>query len=177
MQQGPVQLAAIEVRLSGDDERVLRQYGNQVAQLLERTPGSLDVHSDWREDAYRMKLSLREEVANRLGFTNASIGRVLASGFEGEPVTTYWEGQRDIAVTLRLEPARRQTFNDVVNTYVISPVTGARVPLDSIAAVSPVWDPGRIVRRNGVRTLTIRSWAQGGTLPSQVLERVRSGNG
>ena len=55
----------------------------------------------------------------------------------------------------------------------MSPVTGARVPLDSIATVSPVWDPGRIVRRNGVRTLTIRSSAQGGILPSQVLERVR----
>ena len=53
-----------------------------------------------------MKVNLDEEVANRLGFTNATIGRVLAGGFEGEPVTTYWEGERDIAVTLRLEPAR-----------------------------------------------------------------------
>ena len=173
LQQGPVQLAAIEVRLTGDDEHVLRDGGDQVLQLLQGTPGSLDVHSDWREDAYRMKVNLREEVANRLGFTNATIGQELAGGFEGAPVTTYWEGERDIAVALRLEPARRQTFNDVANTYVFSPVTGARVPLDSIAAVSPVWDPGRIVRRNGVRTLTIRSWSQGGILPSQVLERVR----
>ena len=43
------------------------------------------MHSDWREDAYRMKVNLREEVANRLGFTNATIGQVLAGGFEGEP--------------------------------------------------------------------------------------------
>jgi multidrug efflux pump subunit AcrB/outer membrane protein TolC len=173
LQQGPVQLAAIEIRFSGDDERVLRQYGDQVLQLVQNTPGSLDVHSDWREDAYRLKLNLNEEVANRLGFTNASVGQVLANGFEGAPVTTYWEGERDVAVMLRLEPARRQSFNDVVNTYVMSPLTGARVPLDSIATVSPVWDPGRIVRRNGVRTLTVRSWAQGGILPSQVLDRVR----
>src|ERR1022692_4834718 len=34
LQQGPVQLAAIEVRLTGDDERVLRSYGDQVLQLL-----------------------------------------------------------------------------------------------------------------------------------------------
>jgi len=173
LQQGPVQLAAIEVRLTGDDEHVLRSFGDQVADLLQHTPGSLDVHSDWREDAYRMRVNLREEVANRLGFTNATVGRVLAAGFEGQPVTTYWEGERDVAVTLRLDPERRQTFNDVANTYMMSPLTGARVPLDSIANVSPVWDPGRIVRRNGVRTLTIRSWAQGGLLPSQVLEKVR----
>jgi multidrug efflux pump subunit AcrB/outer membrane protein TolC len=173
LQQGPVQLAPIEVRLTGDDERVLRYWGDQVQQLVRRQPGALDVYSDWREDAYRMKVTLREELANRLGFTNATIGQVLAGGFEGEPVTTYWEGERDIAVTLRLEPTRRQNFNDVANTYVMSPVTGARVPLDSIASVAPVWDPGRMVRRNGVRTLTIRSSAQGGILPSQVLQNIR----
>jgi len=173
LQQGPVQEAALEVRLTGDDQAVLRHWSDQVSQLLLRTPGTLDVHSDWREDAYRLKVNLRQEVANRLGFTNASVGQVLAGGFEGAPVTTYWEGERDVAVTLRLEPTRRQTFNDVANTYVMSPVTGARVPLDSIAAVSPVWDPGRIVRRNGVRTLTVRSWSQGGVLPSQVMDRVR----
>ncbi len=173
LQQGPVQEAAIEVRLTGEDDKVLQYWANQVADLVERTPGSLDVHSDWREDAYRLKVNLREEVANRLGFTNANIGQQLAGGFEGEPFTTYWEGDRDIAVALRLEPAHRQSFQDVANTYVNSPVTGAHVPLDSIAAVSAVWGPGRIVRRNGVRTLTIRSWAGGGLLPSQVLTRIK----
>ena len=87
LQQGPVQLAAIEVRLTGDDERVVAALGRSgQPNSLQRTPGSLDVHSDWREDAYRMKVNLRQEVANRLGFTNATIGQVLAAGFEGEPV-------------------------------------------------------------------------------------------
>src|SRR5208283_5657054 len=174
LQQGAVQEAAIEVRLTGDDDKVLQYWGNQVAELLERTPGSLDVHSDWREDAYRLKVNLRDEVANRLGFTNANIGQELSGGFEGAPVTTYWEGDRDVAVALRLAPTLRQSFQDVSNTYLISPVTGARVPLDSIASVAAVWDPGRIVRRNGVRTLTVRAWSEGGVLPSQVLERIKA---
>ena len=131
------------------------------------------MHSDWREDAYRLKVNVRQEVANRLGFTNANIGQELAGGFEGEPVTTYWEGDRDVTVALRLAPTLRRTFQNVAGTYLISPVTGARVPLDSIASVSAVWDPGRIVRRNGVRTLTVRSWAEAGILPSQVMERVK----
>ncbi len=174
LQQGPIQEAAIEIRLTGEDDKVLRYLGNQVSTLLERTPGSLDVHSDWREDAYRLKVNVREEVANRLGFTNANIGQELAGGFEGESVTTYWEGDRDVTVALRLAPALRQSFQNVSDTYLISPVTGARVPLDSIAAVSAVWDPGRIVRRNGVRTMTIRSWSDGSVLPSQVLERIKA---
>ncbi|MBV9504781.1 MAG: efflux RND transporter permease subunit [Acidobacteriia bacterium] len=173
LQQGPVQEAAIEVRITGDDDRILRRLGDQVQTILESTPGALDVHNDWREDAYRLKVNVREEVANRLGFSNASIGQELAGGFEGAPVTTYWEGNRDVTIALRLAPALRRSFQEVSNTYLISPVTGARVPLDSIADVSTVWDPGRIVRRNGVRTVTVRAWSDGGALPSQVFDRVK----
>ena len=173
MQQGPVQEAAIEVRITGEDDKVLEHLGNQVANVLSRAPGALDVHNDWREDVYRLKVNVREEVANRLGFTNAGIGQELAGGFDGAPVTTYWEGDRDVTLSLRLAPAFRQKLQDVSSTYVISPVTGARVPLDSIATVSPIWDSGRIVRRNGVRTLTVRAWSHGGILPSQVLNRIK----
>jgi multidrug efflux pump subunit AcrB/outer membrane protein TolC len=173
LQQGPVQEAAIEVRITGEDDKVLERLGSQVQSVLSRAPGALDVHNDWREDAYRLKVNVRQEVANRLGFTNAGIGQELAGGFDGAPVTTYWEGDRDVTVSLRLAPALRQNLQDVSSTYVISPVTGARVPLNSIATVSPVWDPGRIVRRNGVRTLTVRAWSGGGVLPSQVLTRVK----
>lgn len=173
LQQGPVQEAAIEVRITGEDDKVLERMGNRVENVLAHAPGALDVHSDWREDAYRLKVDVREEVANRLGFTNAGIGQELAGGFDGAPVTTFWEGDRDVTVALRLAPAFRRNLQDVSSTYVISPVTGARVPLDSIATVSPVWDPGRIVRRNGVRTLTVRAWSHGGVLPSQVLSRVK----
>jgi multidrug efflux pump subunit AcrB/outer membrane protein TolC len=173
LQQGPVQEAAIEVRITGEDDRVLERLGSQVATVLSRTPGALDIHNDWREDAYRLKVNVREEVASRLGFTNAGIGQELATGFDGQPTTTYWEGDRDVTVSMRLAPAVRQKLQDVASTYVTSPVTGARVPLHSIATVSPIWDSGRIVRRNGVRTLTVRAWSDGGVLPSQVLDRVK----
>src|ERR1700719_5106833 len=112
-QQGPVQEAAIEVRITGEDDKVLQQLGNQVADILSRTPGALDVHNDWREDAYRLKVNVRQEVANRLGFTNAGIGQQLAGGFDGAPVTTWWEGDRDVTVSLRLAPSFRPELQGV----------------------------------------------------------------
>ena len=81
LQQGPVQEAAIEVRITGEDDKVLQRLGSQVENVLSHSRGALDVHNDWREDAYRLKVNLREEVANRLGFTNAwHRGSVLAGG-------------------------------------------------------------------------------------------------
>jgi len=173
LQQGQVMEAPVEVRISGDDATVLKELGARVAGLLHEVPGAIYIHNDWREDTYRLKVNVREEVANRLGLTNANIARQLAGGFEGAPVTTYWEGDRDVPVVLRLEPSRRQSFKDVANTYVMSPLTGVRVPVGSIAELTPEWGPGRIVRRNGVRTLTVRAFAGEGRLPSEVLAEVR----
>jgi len=175
LQQGQIMEAPVEVRVSGEDIPTLRRVGNDIAGVLRRIPGAAYIHSDWHEDAYRLKVNLREEVANRLGLTNASIARQLAGGFEGAPVTTYWEGDRDVDVVLRLEPSRRQSFDNVAGMYVISQVTGARVPLGSVADLYPEWEPGRIVRRNGVRTLTVRAYPDQGHLASEILGQAEPG--
>ncbi|MGH2899879.1 MAG: efflux RND transporter permease subunit, partial [Solirubrobacteraceae bacterium] len=52
----------------------------------------------------------------------------------------------------------------------VSPTTGARVPLREVADVAPEFRASRIVRRNGVRTLTVRSFAAPSILPSVVLK-------
>ena len=53
--------------------------------------------------------------------------------------------------------------------YVVSPVTGARVPIQAMASLSPEWHPSRIVRRNGIRTLTVLAFPDDGRLASQIL--------
>ena len=108
-------------------------------------------------------VDLRQEVANRLGFTNTTIANELAGSFDGETVSTFWEGDRDVDIDLRLDSAQRQTFQNVSDTYMLSPITGARVPVSAMASLSPEWHPGRIVRRNGVRTLTVRAFPDRGT--------------
>jgi multidrug efflux pump subunit AcrB/outer membrane protein TolC len=169
LQQGQVMEAPVEVRITGEDIATLRRLGNRIEDQLRRVPGTTYIHTDWHEDAYRLRVNVREEVANRLGLTNASIARQLAGAFEGAPVTTYWEGDRDVNVVLRLDPSRRQTFDNVAGSYVMSPLTGARVPLGSVADMYPLWEPGRIVHRNGVRTLTVRAFPESGHLASEIL--------
>jgi outer membrane protein TolC len=55
----------------------------------------------------------------------------------------------------------------------MSPVTGAKVPLTAVASFTPDWQPGRIVRRNGVRTLTVRAFPSGKRLASEILGNAR----
>jgi multidrug efflux pump subunit AcrB/outer membrane protein TolC len=170
LQQGPVFAAPNEIRLVGDDAGLLRTYGDSVAQIFERTPGSAYVHTDWRDQELALGLHVRPEVATRLGLSEADIAMQLSGAFAGAPISTFWEGKRDLDVTFRLDGAERSGMNDVAGTTLVSPTTGARIPLREVADVAPEFRPSRIVRRDGVRTLTVRSFAATNVLPSVVLK-------
>jgi len=174
LQQGQVMEAPVEARIVGDDAQELRTLGAQVEDIMRHTAGATYIHTDWREDAWQLRVNVREEVANRMGLTNAAVAQQLAGGFEGAPLTTFWEGDRDVDVVLRLDPVQRRGVQDVTETYVTSPITGARVPVGAVASLTPDWQPGRVVRRNGVRTLTVRAFPDGHRLASEILADMRS---
>lgn len=172
MQQGEEQDAPIEVRIIGDDIAVLKGLGARVQQILKKTPGSLLVRSDFHEDYYGVSIDLKGN-ANRLGFTTASIADNINTGFAGTPVSVMWEGNQPIDLVLRLDEKKRENFTDIRNDYLSSPVTGANVPLRQVADLVPEWQTGRVMHRNGVRTLTVQSETQPGALPSEVLQRIQ----
>ncbi|HEX8907196.1 MAG TPA: efflux RND transporter permease subunit, partial [Longimicrobiaceae bacterium] len=170
IQQGPPLKAPVEVRLVGQDMAAVRQAGEEVARVLRATPGSEYVHTDWREDVYGLTVDLREEVAGRLGITDADVAQQLQAGLRGAPLSTFWEGSRPVDIVFSLGGAERSSLDDVASAYVASPVTGARVPVRQVADVRAEWEPGRLVRRNGLRTLTVRAFTQPGVLASEVVK-------
>jgi len=115
-------------------------------------------------------VNVDQEVANRLGLSNSDIAQQLAGGFQGAAVSTFWEGDRAVDIVLRIEEDRRRSFENVRGAYMTSLLTGARVPLREVAELRPEWQTSRIVRRNGLRTLTVRSLFGEGWLASQVLK-------
>jgi multidrug efflux pump subunit AcrB len=170
LQQGKRIEAPVEVRISGEDIGELKRLGEKVREILENVPVSQYVHRDYFNDSYMVDVNVDNELANRLGITDASVSGTLAGAFDGASVSTFWEGDRPVTIKLRLDQASRSNFNDVGNTYLNSELTRARVPLRSVATLSPEWQTGRIVRRNGVRTLTIRSFTKPGVYASKLLE-------
>jgi len=170
LQQGAQTEAPIEVRISGDDIGELKRLGEQVQGILEGVPNAQYVFRDYFNDSYMMDVKVNDELANRLGITDASVSQTLAGAFDGAAVSTFWEGDRPVSIKLRLDQASRSNFGDINNTYLNSELTRAKVPLRAIAQLAPEWQTSRIVRRNGVRTLTIRAFAKPGHYASKILE-------
>lgn len=172
MQQGSVLKSPVEVRIIGDDINRLKQIGAQVQQIVQDTKGSYLVRSDFREDYYGVGIQLKDE-ANRLGFATASIAQSVYTGFSGYPVSTMYEGNNPIDIVLRLDEKSRRSFSDLENMYLESPVTGASVPLRQIASLIPEWQTGKIMHRNGVRTLTVLSETADDVLPADLLKAIK----
>ncbi len=172
MQQGQPMSAHIEVRISGYDIDKLKQIGGDVSDIIRRSPGSNKLRSDFKEDSYGIKIQPNEE-AGRLGFTTTSISQIVFSGFSGYPVSTLYEGDNPVNVVIRLDEKYRRNTGDLEDIYLQSPATGASVPLRQIADLSYQWQPGRIIRRNGVRTLSIQCETKDGVLPSELLKTIR----
>jgi multidrug efflux pump subunit AcrB/outer membrane protein TolC len=172
LQQGSSQEAPIEVRISGDDIPALKQIGTEVENIVRAVPFSLYVNRDYLNDSYMVDVDVNNELANRLGLTNGAVSGMLSGGFDGQPAGTFWEGDRPVTMLLRLEKDERSSFGSVGNAYMISRLTHASVPLQAIASVKPEWQTSRIVRRNGVRTLTVRSFVKEGFYASRLLDAV-----
>lgn len=173
LQQGEQMEAPVEVRVSGDDIAELKRIGARIEAILASIPFSTYVHHDFFNDSCLLDVNINNELANRLGITSSSVSRLLQGAFDGGPVSTFWEGDRPVTIMLRLDRESRSTFSDIRNAYLTSQLTHASVPLRSIATLEPDWQTSRIVRRNGMRTITVRGFVKQGWYGSDLLKEAR----
>jgi multidrug efflux pump subunit AcrB/outer membrane protein TolC len=172
LQQGMIMEAPVEVRVSGYDIATLQRIGQRIEDIVRKVPYAEMVHNDYFNDSYMVDVDVNAELSNRLGLTNAGVSQLLAGAFSGAPVSTFWEGNRAVDIVLRLDPQDRSSFENVRDAYMTSAITHASVPLRSVAHLDPQWQPSRIVRRDGVRTLTVRAFPSHGHYASQVIQAI-----
>lgn len=170
LQQGKSYVTPLEIRITGENIATLKEIGSQVKEIIEKTNMAAFVRTDFKEDYYGVAIKLKKD-AERLGFTTTSIARSIYAGFTGAPVSILYEGDTAVDILLRLNDQNRRNFDDLQNTYLTSPVTGASVPLRQIASLEPEWHTGRIIHRNGLRTLTILCEPAEGFLASRILKK------
>ena len=173
LQQGNIIEAPLEIRISGPKLEELKNLAREIRGMISDIPYARNVHHDFYNAAVMADVSVDSELANRLGLTNAVVARTLYGSFSGLPVSTFWEGDRPVTILLKLDADDRKTFNDAEDAFVTSRLTGASVPLRSVARITPEWETGRIVRRNGVRTITVRSFVTSGHYASELLTAVQ----
>lgn len=146
----------IEVRLSGDDLTVLKKEAERVEALMRSIPELDIVRTNYNEPLAATRVTFDEHQSTRLGITNAQLEAALAMRYgSGIGVGTVWENDYDINVVLKSTHADSATTADLLNERIAVGGGLATVPLRQVASVTPSWEHGQIVRRNGVKTITV----------------------
>jgi multidrug efflux pump subunit AcrB len=163
----------VEVRISGDDIPDLKRTAAKVMDILRPIPGVARVRTDFMQPLQAVTAAVKKDEANRLGYANAVLDYSLMIATKGLPIATVWEGDYPLQVRLKVEGMSRPGPADLENLYVTSPLIVSSVPLRQLADLRPSWTEGDIVRRNGVRTLTVQAELDRGLYSSNVMKTAK----
>lgn len=162
----------VEIRLAGDNISDLKQFADTLMTELNKLEEPIRIYTSFEEPLQGIKVSVDPIESNRLGVSEAILGINLASRFADVPITTVWENDYSLPVVLKSKSADVEAA-DVANEYV-SGILSPAVPLRQIADVSPDWNEGQIVRRNGIRTLSVYVDIKRGEAVSKVQSKVET---
>ena len=141
----------IEIRVSADSISDLKKAAKQVSACMRDIEGIHLVRTNFEDPLPSIRVTPDYTEANRLGVNKTILSANLAIHFgDGLPISTLWESDYPVKMVLKSE-----NDSSLANEYI--PVMGGTtsVPLRQLAKITPSWHDGSIVRRNGVRTISI----------------------
>lgn len=157
----------ITITLRGDDLDVLRQKGEEIAEIVRRVPGTYNVKTSLEEGKPTMEVRLDRQRAAAYGIGTAQVAQALRAAIMGEVVTQYRSGGEECDLRLRLIPEARQDLGDLEKIQILSP-TGVSVPLREIAELREGVTPAVIRRQDQARVCTITGDLAGRPLGSVI---------
>ncbi|HXJ58972.1 MAG TPA: efflux RND transporter permease subunit [Verrucomicrobiae bacterium] len=171
LEQGPPVKEPIQIRLSGANLDKLRGLADETKAAL-RDAGGYHVHDDLGLRMPNIQIDIDQDRANSLGVNNDQIGKVSQASFTGLKVTELREGDRLIPVLIRGRIEERSEAEKMRGLYV--PTADRKgVPFESFSRINIQPEFVTIPHYNQLRTVTVKSYAPFGVLPSQILDCAR----
>lgn len=161
--------APIEVRISGDNIAALKNIGNKVMDIGKRNNQIIWVRTDYDEMQEGIHLDVKTQELARLGLTKSDVANTIAMNTDGVDATRVWEGNYQIDVKVKGPQSSKTNTSDLLDLNIPSQQTQGTVPLRQVAEIKPDWNEGQLVRRNSIRTLTVRMDIAHGAVANGVL--------
>ena len=154
---GPPVDAPVQIRISGKESDKVFEIADNVKAQLASIPGTKNVRDDWGQRTKKLFVRINQPRAQRAGLTSQDIALSLQTILSGIETTDYREGDEVIPVVLRSVEADRKDVGKLESHNIYVQQTGRAVPLKQVADVEVVFQPGKILRRDRLKTVTINA--------------------
>jgi multidrug efflux pump len=154
---GPPVPYPVAFRLVADRPEAAMAAAEQVQAQMRAHPDLRIVHLNWQGERPVAQVQVDLARARELGVPPAVIARTLEARFAGVTVGEFREADKRIPLLLRLPQAERGEGLAGLRGLLLPALSGEQVPLDKVARVEMVWEPGLVWRRDREYAVTVQA--------------------
>ena len=157
----------IEIKVFGEDTKVLETLSKTIAHDIETIPGTADVNNGIIIAGPNITILPKAAALAQLGLTVSDFQLQLKTQVEGTVASTMIDNEQMVNIRLIYPNAQRTTISDIKNTHILIP-NGGSVPISQVATVKIGKGVAEINRENqksmGVVTARLNNRDLGSTL-------------
>ncbi|WOE75342.1 efflux RND transporter permease subunit [Alterisphingorhabdus coralli] len=172
-QLGPGGGSKIEAEFSGPDPDVLRGLADKAKAIMVADGGAVSVKDDWSQQVTVVRPVYNEDNGRRLGISREDLADALRANFSGRAVGVYREEDLLIQIVARAPERERVNAEALRGIQIVSPVTGASVPiLEVVDRFETIRDNAKLRRVDRVWAINAQSDPAPGDLAGVLRERI-----
>lgn len=151
---GPEDPKVIRLQVTGPDADYINARAGDVMDMLAQEPDMIDIWSDWRSRTVELDLKVDQQAARAAGVTSADIATSLQRQLDGQPVSTFRDGDESFPIVMRANEDERTSI-DRLRSSAVYAADGSSVPLGQVAELELSGEWGFIQREDMERTVTV----------------------
>jgi multidrug efflux pump subunit AcrB len=155
-EEGPPTGAPINIEIVGDRFEVLSRLAAEIRKIVERVPHVTDVRDDFQGGLPSVQVKIDRQKTALFGLTTSALGNALKIAYNGLDVSTYYEGDEEYDIVVKLAKSDRQG-PEILHKLMIPGPSGELVPLTTLASIEYKGALGDIVRKNHRRVVTVKA--------------------
>ncbi len=141
--------ATVEIDLQATDYDRLKECSKMVEDLMNETPGVLNVNSSVAEKGSKVNIKIDPVMATAKGFSAGSVSQLVYMNMSGTDALDVEVDEKKYTVKIEYPKDRFANISDV-ETMTFMNQSGVAVPLSEMASIEFVSSPQGIYRENGL---------------------------
>ena len=172
-EHGPPTGKAIQLQLSGDDQRALESAVARVRRTMNELGGFVDVEDTRPLPGIEWQLHVDREAAARFGADVLLLGQAVQMLTSGVRLGEYRPDDTDEEVDIRIRFPHDERSLDQLDALRV-PTRVGQIPITNFVRFEPSPKTGTIRRADGRRVMTVKADVGPGRLPDEQVQRLRA---
>jgi len=172
LDNGPPVKNPVQVRIIGDDIQEISKHATELKKSLSATNMVYHIDDDWGVWTQKLVIDINPSLAYHAGVSYNDIASSLQTALTGRNITQFRTNTKTIPITMRSNHAIKSSMETLESTLIFIPASNKSVPLTQVADIDVVWKPPKIIRYNGMHTITVTAQLKQGYTAFDVKEEI-----